>query len=44
MSATLKRARSQAEITRVRQGYAMIFLALCQIAGTGVVIYLQLAH
>ena len=44
MSEDLKPARSQAELTRVRQGWAMITLAIVQIVGTGVVIYLQLAQ
>ncbi len=40
----LKPARSQAEITRVRQGYAVITLAVLQFAGTAALILHSIFH
>lgn len=40
----LKHARSRAEITRVRQGYALLVIALTQLTGTIILVLDQVFH
>lgn len=40
----LKHARSKAELTRVRQGWTLIALAVAQLSGTTILILSQVFH
>lgn len=41
-SSDLKPARSQAELTRVRQGWVLVTFGALQLVGTAVLLYLNL--